>query len=70
MERLLLLQKDMKDSKFIQQHNTKLTPRRGDWRKIKDAAFPLINHLGESVSRNRRKNEERRVSKNPVKQIS
>ena len=70
MERLLLLQKDMKDSKFIQQHNAKLTPRRGDWRKIKDAAFPLINHLGESVSRNRRKNEERRVSKNPVKQIS
>lgn len=69
MERLLLLQKDMKDSKFILQENTKLTPRRGDWRKIRDVEFPLINHLGESVSRNRRKNVGRRASK-PVKQIS
>jgi len=70
MERLLLLQKEMKDSKLIQRQNTSLTPRRGDWRKIKDAAFPLVNHLGESVSRNRRKNKGRRVSKKPVKQIS
>ena len=70
MERLLLLQTDMKDSKFIQQHNTKLTPRGGDWRKIKDVEFPLINHLGENVSRNRRKNAGRRMRKKPVKQIS
>ena len=70
MERLLHLQKDMKDSKSIQQQNTKLTPRLGEWRKIKDVAFPLINHLGESISRNRRKNEGRRVSNKPVKQLS
>lgn len=70
MERLLLLQKDMKDSKSILQQYTKLTPRRGDWRKIKDVDFPLINHLGESVSSNRRKNVGRRASKKPVKQIS
>ena len=70
LERLLLLQKDMKDSKSILQQNTKLTPRRGDWRKIKDVAFPLINHLGENVSRNRRKNEGRRVSKKLDKQMS
>jgi len=70
MERLLHLQKEMKDTKSIQKKNTKLTTRRGDWRKITDVAFPLINHLGESVSRNRRKNEGRRVSKRTVEQIS
>jgi len=70
LERLLLLQKDLKNSKTIQEQNTKLTPRRGDWRKIKDATFPLINHLGENVSRNRRKNEGRRASRKLDKQPS
>ena len=70
MERLLHLQKEMKDTNSIQKKNTKLTPRGSDWRKITDVAFPLINHLGESVSRNRRKNEGRRVSKRTVEQFS
>lgn len=70
LERLLLLQKDLKNSQILQQQNTKLTPRRGDWRKIKDATFPLINHLGENVSRNRRKNEGRRASRKLDKQPS
>jgi DSF synthase len=60
MERLLHLQKDLKDSRSIKEKNTKLTPRRGDWRKIKDVSFPLLTHLGESVFHNRRKNESRR----------
>lgn len=60
MERLLHLQKDLKDSRSIKEKNTKLTPRRGDWRKIKDVSFPLITHLGESVFHNRRKNQSRR----------
>ena len=60
MERLLHLQKDMKDSKTIKEKSNKLTPRRGDWRKIKDVTFPLITHLGESITRNRRKNGGRR----------
>ncbi len=63
MERLLHLQKGMKDSKVIQQENTQLTPRGDDWRKIEDASFPLINHLGENILYNRRKNEGRRVKK-------
>jgi len=60
MERLLHLQKDMKNSKIINEQNNVLTPRRGDWRKITDVSFPLITHLGESVSHNRRKNGSRR----------
>lgn len=60
MERLLHLQKNLKDSKAITERNSILTSRRGDWRKINDVSFPLINHLGENVSRNRRKNKGRR----------
>jgi DSF synthase len=60
MERLLHLQKDLKDSRVIQDKNTVLTPRRGDWRKIKDATFPLVTHLGENVLENRRKSDGRR----------
>lgn len=63
MERLLHLQKGMKDSKTIKEQNDVLTPRRGDWRKITDVNFPLITHLGENVTRNRRKNEGRRQDK-------
>ena len=62
MERLLHLQKDMKDSKTIREQNSSLTPRRGDWRKITDVDFPLITHLGENVPHNRRKNDGRRRS--------
>lgn len=60
MDRLLHLQKNTKDSKTIQQEDTVLTPRRGDWRKITDVDFPLITHLGENVLRNRRKKNSRR----------
>jgi DSF synthase len=62
MERLLHLQKDLKDSKKIKEHNNVLTPRRSDWRKITDATFPLTTHLGENVLHNRRKNDGRRQS--------
>jgi len=62
MERLLHLQKDLKDSRTIQENMTVLTPRRGDWRKIKDATFPLVTHLGENVLHNRRKSDGRRRS--------
>ena len=60
MDRLLHLQKDMKDSKTIEEKNNILTPRRGDWRKITDVSFPLVTHLGENIPRNRRKNGGRR----------
>ncbi|MBE9567327.1 MAG: crotonase/enoyl-CoA hydratase family protein [Proteobacteria bacterium] len=60
MERLLHLQKDLKDSKTIETSNKEFTPRRGDWRKIKDVSFPLTTHLGESVTHNRRKKDSRR----------
>ncbi len=62
MERLLHLQKDMKDSKTIEEKNNVVTPRRGDWRKITDVSFPLITHLGENVLQNRRKKQSRRRS--------
>ncbi len=60
MDRLLHLQKELKDSKSINEKNYTLTPRRGDWRKIKDVDFPLITHLGENVLQNRRKKDSRR----------
>jgi len=63
MERLLHLQRDLKDSKTLKENNTELTPRRGEWRKIKDATFPLTTHLGEHVKHNRRKKETRRKEK-------
>lgn len=60
MERLLFLQTESKDSHTIVKNNDNLTPRRGDWRKIKDISFPLVTHLGENVTRNRRKSGSRR----------
>ncbi|VAW52505.1 hypothetical protein MNBD_GAMMA06-1240 [hydrothermal vent metagenome] len=60
MERLLHLQRNFKNSEILQENNTSFTPRRGEWRKVKDATFPLITHLGERIKRNRRKKESRR----------
>ena len=60
MERLLHIQKDLKDSNIIKKKNTELISRRGDWRKITDVEFPLVTHLGENVAQNRRKNTSRR----------
>jgi DSF synthase len=60
MDRLLGLQENLKASPTTRQDSKNLTPRRGDWRKIKDVSFPLTTHLGENISRNRRKNEGRR----------
>ncbi len=60
MDRLLQLQKFLKDSHVIQENKTELTPRRGEWRKITDVSFPLVTHLGETVEHNRRKNDSRR----------
>lgn len=62
LDRLLQLQKDTKNSKDIKESNAGMMPRLGEWRKIHDAEFPLVTHLGESVSQNRRKNESRRRS--------
>ena len=63
LDRLFLLQKDMKNSKVIRENNTEETPRHGEWRKITDVKFPLTTHLGENVSHNRRKNDSRRRTK-------
>jgi len=60
MERLLYLQTSTKNTKKIKEDDAMKIPRHGDWRKITDANFLLITHLGENVSRNRRKNEGRR----------
>jgi hypothetical protein len=60
LDRLLQMQKDMKNSKSIRENNTELMPRHGEWRKITDVEFPLTTHLGEEVPKNRRKNDCRR----------
>ena len=60
MQRLYELQKDMKDTRVIEQQSTTIKPRRGDWRKITDVSFPLVTHLGETVPYNRRKRGRRR----------
>lgn len=66
MERLLYLQTDTKDTKTIKEKDDIKLPRRGDWRKITDVSFPLVTHLGENVSSNRRKSESRRAGKKAV----
>jgi DSF synthase len=60
MDRLLQLQKENKSSKIIHEQNKEPTLRRGDWRKIDKASFPLKTHLGENVLKNRRKSDCRR----------
>ncbi len=60
MERIIHLQKGLKSSQYITENNNEQTPRRCDWRKIKNVSFPLTTHLGENVSQNRRKNGSRR----------
>lgn len=60
MERLLHLQKDTKNTQLMVNSSDEQTPRRGDWRKVKDASFPLFTHLGESIPKNRRKKDSRR----------
>ena len=60
LDRLLQLQKDMKDSQVIRENNTEKMPRHGEWRKITDVDFPLTTHLGEAVHENRRKSDCRR----------
>lgn len=65
MDRLLQLQKCMKNSHALKANRKQLTPRRGDWRKIKNVEFPLTTHLGEHVLSNRRKNGNRRRSPEP-----
>lgn len=63
MERLLHLQKDLKNTQLMVETNEEQTPRRGDWRKVKDVSFPLLTHLGESILKNRRKKDGRRKPK-------
>lgn len=60
MQRLLNLQKNLKDSQHTREIRNIKIPRRGEWRKIKDASFPLVTHLGEVVEHDRRKNGNRR----------
>jgi DSF synthase len=60
LDRLLQMQKDMKNSKAIRENTTELMLRHGEWRKITDVEFPLTTHLGEQVTKNRRKNDCRR----------
>jgi DSF synthase len=66
MERLLYLQMQSKETENIKNSDETLKPRRGEWRKVKDVSFPLITHLGENVTRNRRKSDSRRQDE-PVK---
>jgi DSF synthase len=60
LDRLLQLQKDMKNSRDIRENNTEKMPRHGEWRKISDVEFPLTTHLGEAIAENRRKSDCRR----------
>ncbi len=60
MERVLHLQKNLKDNNVIKSENDELVPRRGDWRKVESAKFPLMTHLGENIEKNRRKSGSRR----------
>ena len=60
LDRLLQLQKNMKNSKAIRENKIEKTPRHGEWRKISDVEFPLTTHLGEEVPKNRRKSDGRR----------
>ncbi len=60
LDRLLHMQKDLKNSRAIRENKAEKTPRHGEWRKITDVEFPLITHLGEHVPENRRKNDGRR----------
>jgi DSF synthase len=60
LDRLLQLQKDMKNSRVIRENNTEKMLRHGEWRKISDVEFPLTTHLGEAVAENRRKSDCRR----------
>ena len=62
MERILYLQTESKVTESIKNSQDSLTPRRGEWRKVKDVSFPLTTHLGENVTRNRRKSDSRRQS--------
>ena len=66
MERLLHLQKDLKNTALINQENNDFIQRRGDWRKITDATFPLTTHLGENIKHNRRRNDTRRNHPSPA----
>ncbi len=70
MDRLLHLQKDMKSSKLMYEKNTSQTTRRGDWRKIVKAHFPLQTHLGENILANRRKSDCRRVTKSAEEAVT
>ena len=63
LDRLLQLQKEMKNSKAIRENNTEMIQRLGEWRKLTDVEFPLTTHLGENVSHNRRRNDGRRQPK-------
>ena len=60
MERLLHLQKHMKNSETIKQQNNLFVQRRSDWRKVDSVNFPLTTHLGENVLHDRRQNDGRR----------
>ena len=60
LDRLLQLQKDMKNCQVIRENNIEKSPRHGEWRKISDVEFPLTTHLGEAVAENRRKSNCRR----------
>ena len=64
LDRLLQLQKDLKGVDTIREQHFGQTPRRGDWRKITNVKFPMVTHLGESVTHDRRKNNSRRKDRN------
>jgi len=59
LERLLQVQKDLKGYQIQSGKPAGKISRRGDWRKIEEIQFPLVTHLGENVTRNRRKRSRR-----------
>ncbi len=60
LERLLHVQKGLKDYRSDAANRSEKMPRRGDWRKIDDVEFPLTTHLGENISHNRRQTSRRK----------
>jgi len=54
MERLLYLQWAIKDSTFINRNMKIIKDRRAEWRSLTNCDYPIVTHLGEKISKNRR----------------
>lgn len=59
MQRLLYMQHTLSDSSTSKPSNVSRIARQGEWRKNSSDVFPLVTHLGEQVTHNRRHNVRR-----------